>query len=64
MKITKYESETTQFIRGFLAKNPQVVDKQKAARATWWDKPQSLDEQRRNDQSKVPQKAYVYYHNP
>ena len=64
MKLTKYESEATQFIREFLTKNPQVVENQKAARATWWDKPQTLEEQRRAEESKVPQKGYVYYHNP
>jgi hypothetical protein len=64
MKLTKYESEATRFIREFLERNPEVVEKQKAARATWWDKPQTLEEQRRAEESKVPQQAYVYYHNP
>ena len=36
MPKTGYVSEITKFIREFLDKNPQVVEKQKAARATWW----------------------------
>jgi hypothetical protein len=64
MKLTQYESDATQFIRDFLAKNPEVVEKQKVARATWWDKPQTLEEQRRAQESRVPQHGYVYYYNP
>jgi hypothetical protein len=43
MKKTGYESELTRFMREFLDKNPQVTEKQKQARATWWDKPQDLE---------------------
>lgn len=64
MKLTRYESETTRFIREFLDRNPEVVEKQKQARATWWDRPQTLEDQRKADESKVPQRGYVYYHNP
>jgi hypothetical protein len=64
MKKTGYESELTKFMREFLDKNPQVTEKQKQARATWWDKPQALDDLKRDEESKVPQEGYVYYNNP
>jgi hypothetical protein len=64
VKLTRYESEATRFIREFLEKNPEVVEKQRTARATWWDRPQTLEEQRKAQESKVAQRGYVYYHNP
>ena len=59
-----YESEITRFIREFLEKHPEIVEKQKAARATWWDKPQDLAERKRHEESKIPQTGYQYYDNP
>ena len=64
LKLKNYESETTCFIKQFLERNPQVVEKQRRHRATWWDRPQSLEEHDRLDQARVPHKGYVYYHNP
>jgi hypothetical protein len=64
VKLTNYESEATQFIKEFLERNPEVVEKQKRHRATWWDRPQSLEERSRLEQAKVPHDGYVYYHNP
>ena len=56
-----YESEHTKFMREWLAKHQQEVTEQKAGRALWWDKgEQDLDTARRNNESKVPQKAYYY----
>lgn len=56
-----YESEITQFIREFLQKHPDVVEKQKKARATWWDRPQNLAERKVLDEARSPKKAYEYY---
>jgi hypothetical protein len=56
-----YESEITKFIRDFLDKHPEVVDKQKLARATWWDKPQKLAENKALSEAREPKKAYEYY---
>jgi Protein of unknown function (DUF3460) len=56
-----YESEVTRFIRDFLQKHPEVVEKQKQARATWWDRPQDLKERRELEQARVPKKPYEYY---
>lgn len=59
-----YVSETTLFLREFLGKNPQIVEKQKKHRATWWDRPQDLDELKKLEESKIGQQAYVYYNKP
>jgi hypothetical protein len=64
MKLKNYESEATHFIRDFLAKNPQVVEKQKQHRETWWDRPQNLAEEKKLEDAAVPQQGYVYYSNP
>lgn len=56
-----YESEITKFIRDFLDKHPEVAEKQRRHRATWWDRPQRLDEQESLKAAKVPKKAYEYY---
>ena len=64
MKLKNYQSEATAFIKDFLDKNPEVVEKQKRHRATWWDRPQTQEERARIDAAKLEQKGYVYYHNP
>jgi hypothetical protein len=56
-----YESDLTRFIRDFLHKHPEVVEKQKEARATWWDRPQDLSERQRFEEGRVPKKPYEYY---
>ena len=64
MKLTDYESDVTTFIKRFLEQNPQVVEKQKRYRATWWDRPQSPEERRKQAEAAVPSTAYAYYNNP
>jgi Protein of unknown function (DUF3460) len=59
--MKNYESETTTFIREFLKKHPEVVDKQREARATWWDRPQDFKERDRLEAAEVPKKSYEYY---
>jgi hypothetical protein len=56
-----YESEHTKFMRNLLKKKPQLAEKQKEARAIWWDKTLDKEERARFKESKVPQKAYVYF---
>jgi hypothetical protein len=56
-----YESEITKFIRDFLDTHPEVVEKQKKARATWWDRPQSLGERKALEDARAPKKSYEYY---
>ena len=61
MASKQYESEITKFIRDFLRKHPEVVEKQKQARATWWDRPQDLEQRKRLEEAEVPMKPYEYY---
>ena len=60
-KLRNYESDTTSFIREFLVEHPQVVEKLRSHRATWWDRPQNLEERQKLDAAQVPQQGYVYY---
>lgn len=56
-----YESEHTKFIRELLERRPDLPEKQREARAIWWDKrPSELSEERRMDQGRVAQSPYVY----
>ena len=64
MKLRNYESDTTKFIREFLEHHPEELEKQKKNRATWWDRPQDLNERKKLEQERVPQPGYVYYDNP
>jgi Protein of unknown function (DUF3460) len=59
--LNNYESELTQFIRDFLKKHPEVVEKQRKARATWWDHPQDFKERARLEDAELPKKGYEYY---
>ena len=61
MATKNYVSETTQFLREFLEKHPEVVEKQRKHRATWWDRPQDLRETEALESAKVPKKPYEYY---
>ena len=61
MKIDKYESDTTKFIRDLLEKNPEIKEDQKKARAMWWDKTLDLKELKRQHESEVERTSYVYY---
>jgi hypothetical protein len=56
-----YESEHTKFIRELFEKRPELPERQRAARATWWDRDlRDLREGREMAEGKVPQKPYVY----
>ena len=56
-----YESEHTKFMRELFNKKPELVEKQKEARAIWWDKRLDKEERKRFKESSVPQKSYVYF---
>jgi hypothetical protein len=56
-----YESEHTKFMRELMRQHPELADKQREARAMWWDKtPRELSEEHAMDQGRVPQSPYVY----
>jgi hypothetical protein len=38
LNITEYESETTRYMREFMAQHPEEAVSQKKGRAIWWDK--------------------------
>ena len=57
---TGYESDATRMIRELLAEKPAIVDEQKQGRALWWDRRLDLDLLRRERESSVTQKGYVY----
>jgi len=58
--MAMYESEHTQFMRDWMEKHPQERVEQKKGRALWWDKPQTLEEQQRFQEARVPVKPYYY----
>lgn len=58
--ISDYVSDHTKFIDEALAENPAWAEDQAKGRALWWDRPQTLDELKRSDESKVAQKSYPY----
>ena len=61
--MERYESDTTLFLREFLGQHPEVQDKQKKARATWWDKPYDAQQREDYDAARVAKKPYEYYSN-
>jgi hypothetical protein len=62
-KHTNYESDHTKFIKELKEKTPGMEDRQQHGRSLLWDKaPVSLDEQRRIEESRIRQQAYVYQH--
>ena len=57
---TGYESDATRMIRALLAEKPEIVDEQNTGRSLWWDRRLDLDRLRRERESNVAQKGYVY----
>ncbi len=57
---TGYESDATRMIRALLESQPQIAAEQRAGRALWWDRKLDLDQLRREQESQVNQKGYVY----
>ena len=55
-----YESDATRLIRDLLREKPQLLDEQARGRSLWWDRKLDLDQQQRVQESRVPQKGYVY----
>ena len=61
-KDTKYISDATKFIRGFLKKHPELIAKQKVLRKTWWDTDGvNENEEKSYAESRDPIKGYSYY---
>ncbi|MFZ6742351.1 DUF3460 family protein [Undibacterium sp. JH2W] len=65
MKFSKqfslYESEATNFIKDLKKANPALEQSQRDGRALLWDKQAiDLDTQKRTEESRINQQAYVY----
>ena len=58
--MADYESDLTRFIRELKSKQPDLERKQREGRAIWWDKDLDPELLKRWQDSKVPQKPYVY----
>jgi hypothetical protein len=58
--MAMYESEFTKFIRELKRQRPQLEAEQRESRAIWWDHKQDLETQKREEESRVKQQAYVY----
>jgi hypothetical protein len=56
-----YESDTTQFLKQFLAANPEVDQQRATLRATWWDKKLVEEEQQGFAEARVNKKGYEYF---
>lgn len=56
-----YESEHTKFMRELFAKHPELIEKQKAARAIWWDKKIDRQAQQALKETEVAPKSYTYF---
>lgn len=57
----RYVSDFTRYMNEFLQSNPDVAKGQVEGRGLLWDKaPLDLDERRRDEESRVQQKAYPY----
>lgn len=60
-KKNGYVSEFTQFLAEMKNQDPAIEEGQRNGRARLWDKePTDLDSQRRLQESRVKQQAYVY----
>lgn len=56
-----YVSEHTRFMRELMRQQPELAQKQREARAIWWDKtPRELAEERVMDEGRVAMTPYVY----
>jgi len=58
--MADYESDLTSFIRELTSRQPDLEREQREGRAIWWDKELDPEQLRRWQQSKVPQRPYVY----
>lgn len=57
-----YKSDVTSFIEKLKAEKPTLEAEQRQGRALLWDKHIDLDAQADQQDARVPQQAYVYYH--
>lgn len=56
-----YESDTTAFLRNLLEKRPDIVEKQREHRATWWERKPAAAPAAQLDDARVGRRSYEYY---
>ena len=56
-----YESEITQFLKGFKQEHPETDNRQREGRGRLWDKQLDAELQEGYRAGRVAQPAYVYY---
>ena len=62
MKNSNYRSEFTLWLEQFKQSNPHIEHEQRAGRSLLWDQPpRTLEDQRRDQLSRVAKKPYEYY---
>lgn len=59
-----YVSEITRFLTELKEARPHLEEEQRKGRSIWWDRPQDLERNQRNQESRVPQQPYVYQNRP
>lgn len=60
MKLTRYVSEFEQFLDGYIAEHPAVVEDQRRGWLTWWDRIVDLDAMARQNKDSAPPGQYYY----
>ena len=60
-KNVQYVSDATNFINGFLKQHPDIIQKQKALRDTWWDIELDSKEQKEYQDSRIKLDEYAYF---
>ena len=61
--MATYESELTGFLRSLLKEHPELEQKQREARAIWWERKTDPDDERRWRLARPTRTSYVYYDN-
>lgn len=56
-----YESDTTAFLRELLRERPEIAERQKQHRATWWERKPDAAPAEQLDEAKVRRQSYEYY---
>ncbi len=56
-----YESDTTAFLRQLLKDKPEIIDRQREHRATWWERKPDPAPDAQLERAKVRRGSYEYY---
>jgi hypothetical protein len=59
--MARYESELTGFLRQLKQQDPELENKQREARALWWDRKSDQEDVERWERAAPARGSYVYY---